>query len=376
MGSAGTAGKGDNLSCLNTLNIQDFRNLKHVEIKFHSRFNFFYGTNGSGKSSLLEAIYHLAYGKSYRNHLKARIIRHQQKNFLLFANFSTGKNSELSYRVGIEKSLEIETVVRLNNQNLPNVIELAYLLPVQLINPNSFEIIEEGPSARRKFLDWGVFHVEPCFYQAWQKYARCLKQRNSSLKLRYSKAICQSWDEELVQHGEILTQHRQKQLAQLEPIFCTILKKLAFQDTDTLKINFSSGWTKDESFQTALSQGFDSDYHRGTTQKGPHRADIQLTVNGIACEDVLSRGQEKLMVTALQIAQAISVAEQTDNVPIYLIDDLSSELDQAKRQVLFELLNGIPGQFMITATGKESFPLDLIEQGSLFHVEQGCITHE
>ena len=359
------------MSLLKTLQIENFRNLQFVSLEFHPHLNLFYGENGSGKSSLLEAIYTLAYGKSYRNHLKARVIRHGEDYFRLFSSFE--KEAHV-YRAGIEKSQKGDTLFRLNGESLASVAELAQLLPVQLINPNSYEIIEEGPAARRKYLDWGVFHVKHDFHDAWRSYSRCLKQRNLSLKLRYSKSVCQSWDHELIEHGEIMTQYRAEQLSQILPIFLLMLSQLGLPNTITL--TFYQGWSQERTLQEAILQSFETDYNQGFTHVGPHRADLKILVDGIPSDDVLSRGQEKLIVSALQLAQAHIVRQETSNSVIYLLDDLPSELDAEKREHLYRLINKTDGQVFITATERSLFPDYIRKQANVFHVEQGSILNQ
>jgi DNA replication and repair protein RecF len=216
--------------------------------------------------------------------------------------------------------------------------ELAAVLPVQIIDPEVHRLIEEGPGRRRRYLDWGVFHVEHDFVPSWQRYQQVLKQRNAALKARQSSGLVGIWDAELVRLGNIIHEARVRYLAQLAPTAVDIAQRLLNLD---LTIGYRAGWARDSSFAEALAASSSHDVEMGTTQVGPQRADLSLKLGGMPVKDRISRGQQKLLASTLLLAQLQLIVREHTVRPTLLLDDPAAELDGAR---LLGLIGEVAGQ--------------------------------
>ena len=203
------------------LNIQRVRNLQTVALTELQPFNVFYGQNGSGKTSILEAIHLLATGRSFRTHIPKNYIQNQAQDAIIFAQSATEK-------IGMQKLITGEQVIKVNGDNIATQGQLAKLLPLQVIDPQSTDIIDHGAKPRRQLLDWLMFHVEPDFYHAWQYYSRALKQRNSLLKTNRQISLqeLEPWNQMLAQYGEMLHHQRSLVIEQWQNYFQDDLKHL------------------------------------------------------------------------------------------------------------------------------------------------------
>ena len=344
-----------------------FRNLAELDLEFSPCFNFIYGPNGSGKSSLLEAIYFLSLGRSFRSNLASRAIQYQAKSFNLFSVII----GQCSTTLGLEKIRQGKTKIKIGN-NVNSVSELAKLLPLQLINPNSYHLLSGGPRARRQFIDWGVFHVEPQFFRVWQRFQQILKQRNAGLQQQIPTNQITIWDAELVEAANELTLMRDKYIQQLTPLITELLNKLL--TLQGLNIDFYQGWDKKFSLSSIIANSIGRDYKLAYTQFGPHRADLLIKLNGNPAHEVLSRGEQKLLTCALQLAQGILLKNITTKSCIYLFDDLFAELDSSKQNILMHLLQSLESQVFITAIEETLIKgLETRVLGKIFQIKQGKI---
>lgn len=344
-----------------------FRNLAELDLKFSPGFNFIYGPNGSGKSSLLEAIYFLSLGRSFRSSLASRAIQYDAKGFNLFSVI-LGK---CSTTLGLEKIRQGKTKIKIGN-NTNSVSELAKLLPLQLINHNSYHLLSGGPRARRQFIDWGVFHVEPQFFQIWQRFQQVLKQRNAALQQHLPMNQIKIWNLDLVEVSYELTTLREKYIRQLTPLIIELIKKLL--TLEGLSIDFHRGWDKKFDLDLLLNSSFTRDYNLTYTQFGPHRADLIIKLNGSPVHEVLSRGEQKLLTSALQLAQGLLLKKIINKSCIYLFDDLFSELDLVKQHIFMDLLESLEAQVFVTAIEEtliKTFEASALKK--IFKAEKGKI---
>ncbi len=360
------------MAFIHELRIQHLRNLTEVQIIPGRELNLIVGVNGSGKSSLLEAIYLLSHGRSFRSSSKLSLIQYHGETLNLFTEISTG---ETHHRIGVQKSQQGNTKLRINGEYSRSLAAAAELLPVVLINPNSDQLMEEGPSHRREYLDWILFHVERDYPQCYQEFEQALKQRNAALRQNYSRSDCMVWDEVLIDRGMKISELRRSVLKEIEPYFQRLLARLNINLP--IRLEYAAGWGVDnphQSFAEALQQSFLKDVALGYTTVGPQRADIHLLSQEHEAASIVSRGQEKLIITALTLAKALYYEAHCHQMPIILLDDIASELDPNNRQLLFHLLETVPAQYFITATEEAIFPASLKEHATLFHVEQGVVT--
>jgi len=352
---------------LTQLDIRQVRNLHEITIYPSKRCNYIYGANASGKTSVLEAIYLLSIARSFRTtHIK-HVISHDLAFLQVFARIEN--NNQESTAVGLERSAR-KTRIRINGADVKQVSELSALLPVQIINPDVHKLLEQGPKYRRQFIDWGVFHVEHAFLLAWQQYYRVLKQRNAALRKKLAKDTITLWDEQLIQHAKTITLSRENYLLGFLPIFNRYVEKLM---GFSVELNYLRGWNSETSFTESLHHSFEKDIYKGFTSLGPHRADLEILYNGVLVQNCFSRGQQKLLVCAMRLAQITHLKTQTSQQSILLVDDLAAELDLEHRQNLIELLIDTKAQLFVTATEHNSFVLPPEIESKRFHVEHGVV---
>lgn len=356
------------------LSVAGLRNLKSTTLSLSSKINIFYGINGSGKTSILEAIYLLGLARSFRSHKINTIINYDLNDCLIFAQVK--KTDHLIHQLGISRNKQSELKIRIDGQTIRTAIELADVLPLQIINPDSFRLLEGSPKLRRQFIDWGVFHAEKRFLPAWQRVQKSLRQRNSWLRqaqIKKSFEELQAWNREFCLASEEIDAYRKAYIELLKPVFETILSELI--DLKAFSIHYYRGWDKDKSLHDVLSNNLERDKQLGYTQAGSQRADLRLKMGSYTASDVLSRGQQKLVVCALKIAQGYLINQHKKGQVIYLVDDLVSELDEHHRLVLCKLLEDLDCQVFIT--GVEKDPLYNIFQKhpnlSVFNVSNGEI---
>ena len=349
------------------------RNLHAVTLSPSPRINILYGDNGSGKTSVLEAIHLLGLARSFRSVRLNPVIQYEQATCTVFGQVALedGATSNL----GVSRERQGDFTIRIDGQNAKGTAQLAEILPLQLINPDSFRLLEGAPKIRRQFLDWGVFHVEPRFMGTWQRLQKALRQRNSWLRHGTLDAVSQAaWDRELCLASAEIDEFRRNYIKALKPVFEQILSELL--ELEGLTLSYYRGWDKDRELTDVLAASIQRDQQMGHTQAGPQRADLRLRLGANNAADILSRGQQKLVVCALRIAQGHLVSQARRGQCIYLVDDLPSELDEQHRRALCRLLEDLRCQVFITCVDHE-----LLREGwqmdtpvALFHVEQGRIT--
>ncbi|WP_019528680.1 DNA replication/repair protein RecF [Dasania marina] len=357
------------------LEITDVRNVKHANIVDISPISIFYGANGSGKTTLLESIHVLSSAKSFRSHKLKPLINNGAERCVVFAEVAVQGDESIFHPIGVQRSRSGEGVIKINGEAVRSAAQLAEALPVQVINADTFLLLSGGPVIRRQFLDWGVFHVEHGFHEAWKGFQRCLKQRNSLLRHdRIDGPTLQVWTREYVKLSEQLDQYRQRYLQQFIPVFERCLARLT--SLKGVELRYQRGWSKEQTLEAALAAQVESEQQQGYTLSGPHRADVKILYQGQLAADILSRGQQKLVVCALRVAQGYLLSELSQRKCAYLVDDLPSELDVDHRKALCKLLDELDCQVFISCVDHSDLNgcWQQSEKVKLFHVEQGVVT--
>ncbi|WP_422473146.1 DNA replication/repair protein RecF [Endozoicomonas sp. ALB032] len=366
---------------IHKLMIKDVRNLASATFSPSPDINILYGLNGSGKTSILESIHLLGLARSFRSARLKPVIRHKKGKCTVFAQIQS--NNDRLIPVGVSRDMEEENFqIRVAGETLKSTSELARLLPLQIINPDTFKLLEGSPKQRRQFLDWGVFHVKHHeFLPLWKRTQKVLKQRNSLL--RHGKITGSSyssqlsvWDEELVKAAEAVDQLRQQYFDQLTPVFQDVLNQLT--SLGDIKISYYRGWDRERRLAEVLKENTVRDFQTGYTQSGPQRADIRVRLEGSNAVDILSRGQLKLVVCALKLAQGYLFSKMTRSQCVFLVDDLPSELDAPHRKAMCKILQNMQSQVFITCVEPGAL-VDCWEPEinlKVFHVKQGSVNLE
>ncbi|WP_392563343.1 DNA replication/repair protein RecF [Orbus wheelerorum] len=352
------------------LNIHDFRNINSAEILPSPKFNFIIGDNGSGKTSFLEAIYMLGHGRAFRHQLSSRIIQHDKSELVLFSKIISTKNK--IHSVGLSKTRSGENKIKIDNDQGFKLAELAKLLPMQLITPEGFDLLSGGPKYRRAFIDWGCFHHYSEFITLWNNLRRLLKQRNALLKRSINYDQLKPWDKELVPVANRISQIRHDYI---EKIRHEIIKTSHdFLPEYDLDCQFYQGWEQSLDYAQLLVENFERDKLFSYTTIGPHKADLKLRINNIPIEVLFSRGQLKLLMCALRLAQGEFYAQYHNQACLYLIDDFASELDLTKRALLAKRLKSTDSQVFISAVDQEQIQAMVDENDKIFYIKSGIIS--
>lgn len=355
---------------LQRLEISHFRNLHSASLELDEGLNIITGENAAGKTSLLEAIFYLSYGRSFRSTNSRQLIQLDQPYFRLVAQLYDEQRDQ-QHRIGIERQAD-QQILRLNKQPVKRMSELASLLPVLVLHPDSHQLISAGPEFRRQFIDWGVFHVEHQFINYWKSYKTALSQRNAALRSAQPARLCNLWNNELVSSAQQIEQQRLLYLQKLQPVI-ELLSAQLFPGY-TIELVYKRGWPVDIEFDEYLQRNLEKDREKGFTQSGPHRADIRILVNGLSAQTSISRGQQKALVALLKIAQLSVFSHNSDTPCILLYDDLPAELDQANQDKIMHILSGLDIQLVISAIGAQQIDCSDWSGYKVFHVEQGKIT--
>lgn len=360
---------------LTSFHLNDFRNFNQADLNLSDKCNVFYGKNGSGKTSLLEAIYYLILGRSFRSHLLRRVVRHGASSFSLFGKIKREEGSLTS--VGVTRSTESGKKIKIAGKNVLSNLEITRLMPIQLLNHNSFLLLYEGPKVRRQFIDWGLFHVEQSFLDLWRKVERILEQRNTALRKKLHIECIKAWDQELSQLGIQLHNYRRTYIESLLPVTKNILNGLL--GDFSINISYAAGWDTNLDLHSALANNLKTDLQFGYTTIGPHRADLRVTIGNVPAKDVLSRGQQKLLLYGLQISQGVLLNNLTNKQCIYLVDDLLAELDTQRCKLLINLLINLQqAQLLITGLTRSDLETVFIDKMAsreikTFHLGNGVV---
>jgi DNA replication and repair protein RecF len=360
---------------LKKLDVHGLRNLRHIQLSLSPGANLLYGSNGSGKTSVLEALYLLGRGRSFRSRTLKPVINQEDDNCTVYGLLN--KDSK-EIPLGVSRSRQGDFLFKVDGEAVTSASSLAQAMPLLILNSDSFHLLDGGPQFRRQFIDWGVFHVEHNYRNTWQRFRRALKQRNSLLRRdRIDEDLLGVWDAEFVSLAEQINHYREQYLADLIPRISEVLAELSPQQGFEFK--HYVGWDDTQSLNNVLLAGRQRDIQGKTTHHGPHRADLRVRFNKQPANDVLSRGQIKILVTAMQVAQGYLYHEKTGCQCLYLLDDLPSELDIEHRSKVGGLLYQLGAQVFITGVVREDLRSSWPEGDKnirMFHVEHGRIAQE
>ncbi|MGP9517995.1 DNA replication/repair protein RecF [Psychrobacter sp. AOP7-C1-14] len=395
------------------LQISHLRNLTQLSLQ-PAACNVIVGANGSGKTSLLESIFLLSRGKSFRHHQPKRYIQHHQKNTTVHAKLSDSRT------LAIQKQADATTVLRLNQTTVYNQSILTEQLPTLLIDPSTMDMLEQGSASRRQLLDWLVFHMKQGFHPQWMAYQRLIKQRNSLLKstrhlTQVQLAELKSWDKGLSNHAALIHHYREQVFTAWQPYFAKSIVQLLPSYAEQLSLSYNAGYDTSIALDVQLNERLEQDLQLGYTRIGNHRADIHVHWRSDAfiedqttdtktaalghsvqtklptlkeqAANVLSRGEKKLLITALRLSQLpllLNDKESSNSLnddlssratPVVLLDDITAELDDRAIGILLSTLAKLPCQVFMTSLTDDILPLvnELWSYPNVFHVKQGEI---
>jgi len=358
---------------LSKLHISDVRNLRQVKLESLQRVNFFFGANGAGKTSILEAVHLLGMARSFRGKTIKPLIAQMKPHCTVLGSLSGGGPD---ITLGVQRHINGEVQIKVAGKAVHSAAQLVEYLPLQALNADSFELLTGSPRARRQYLDWGVFHVEHRFFHQWQRFQRCIKQRNKLLRHgKMSVSELEVWTKDLAGSGNAINDFRLAYFDSLLPQFKSIIHALA-PELEGLALRYRRGWEKSLGYAEALGASLQADKEQGYTHVGPQRADIKVIIGGRPAADVLSRGQQKLVVCALKLAQGQLMTALGRGTCTYLVDDLTAELDKAHSAQVCRWLSSMGVQVFLTSIEKDSVCSVWPDGDELqvFHVEHGAVS--
>ncbi|NKF21152.1 DNA replication/repair protein RecF [Solimonas marina] len=346
------------------LKAENFRRFERLSLPLSSRLNLFVGENAAGKTSLLEMLYCLNRARSFRGNVMSELAGPASRQWTVFG--ASEDHDGLPHTSGVQwngDALDIRV-----DRSAVRSMELLRLCPTQILEPGMHRVVLEGPTYRRSFIDWGVFHVEHSFLPTWRRYRRALKQRNQLLRTRRSSNEVAAWEPELAESGEALHALRVRHLASIATAVNERIR--SFLDEGEWTFDLNPGWKADVALREALAQHRARDQELGTTSAGPHRAELKIRADARSVRNRISRGQQKLLLAAMLLAQCDEIARSSGRAPIVLIDDFTAELAPRFQARLADALAGYAGQSFVTAF--EPVPsLDAV--ATMFHVEHGKV---
>ena len=347
---------------LSELHIRNVRNIDCSSVELGPTINLFSGENGSGKTSILESVHFLSSGRSFRAG-KGNTLLKKGVDGCFVKGISNG-GQEMSVMRDRLKGRRMS----LGGRVLERASELAQRLPVLVLAPQTINLLIGGPEYRRRFLNWGVFHVEPGFRQVWEDGKRCLYQRNKLLKAAtVSRKGLESWSAEFVRLSEVIHGYRAKYMGAFKQSFN---KGIGITGIKGVEVSYEPGWNTETPLGEELAAAQASDIKRGFTSKGFHRADLVVTVDRREVSSFCSRGELKRLAWGLLLIQGEGVSEEV----IYLVDDLASELDRESRERVCKYLIEKGNQVLATSVDQEGLSScwGAIAK-TMFHVEHGNI---
>lgn len=346
---------------LRSLAVSGLRCFDSATLEPAAGLNLVTGKNASGKTSLLEAIFLLGRGRSFRAARREAMIREGAEQSRVVGRLADGRVLGVEVARGSWEA-------RIAGEPLGQLADLAGLLPVQLMDPEVHRLVQEGPGERRRYLDWATFHVKPAFLDTWRDYQRALRQRNAALKTRQAERSIVVWEQALAETGRLLDAFREEALDRLQgPVGDTAQRLLGAE----FRLEYRSGQPAGQELAEALAAHRERDRRAGMTQVGPHRADVALMLEGHKARGWVSRGQQKLVAAAMVLGQARLLAPIWGERGVLLVDDPAAELDAERCERLLALVAEMPFQVFLTALDAEGLPG--LPAGRRFHVEQGKV---
>lgn len=350
------------------LQIGDLRNIASASITLDPGVNGFVGPNGAGKTSVLEAVYLLGFGHSFRKGGRDVIVRDGCSSATVFAEIAVD-HGRGHRRIGIARSRD-GWRGKVDGEDLATLSELFRLAPVCCFEPGSHHLMTGASEERRALLDWGLFHVEHNFLDCWRRYQRGLKQRNALIRTQGSDSWFEPWEQEMAEAALRFEAMRAAYISAVQPLAASVAQELC-PELGPATISYKDGWRDLDLGQPGGRAGWwarerTHDRERGYTRRGPHRADWRLGFDSLGQPDHYSRGQAKLAALCLMLAQVLAHRDRLGEPPIVLLDDLASELDATHQRRLLDYLRQLGTQVLVTGT-------HTLDANRLFHVEHGNI---
>ncbi|WP_283681167.1 DNA replication/repair protein RecF [Parablautia sp. Marseille-Q6255] len=355
-----------------SIKLNHFRNYDRLELDFHKGTNLFYGDNAQGKTNILESVYLCGTTRSHKGSKDREIIHFGEEESHICMRIRKG---DIPYRIDMHLKKNKAKGIAINGVPVKKASELIGLGNFVFFSPEDLNIIKNGPSERRRFLDMEMCQLDKIYLYHLSNYNKVLNQRNRLLKdfsvYNESQAMLDVLDEQLVLYGSDLIRLRSVFVSELNEILRQIHSSLSGRK-ETLVLEYEANACVDM-FENALKKNREKDVRTRLTNAGPHRDDLCFLINGIDIRKYGSQGQQRTAALSLKLAEIELVKQNVKDTPVLLLDDVLSELDSSRQKYLLESIHDI--QTMITCTGIDDFVSYNFQINKLFQVICGTV-HE
>ena len=358
---------------IESIKLENFRNYESLFLSFHEGTNLFYGDNAQGKTNILESVYLCGTTKSHRDSRDREIIKLDQEESHIRMILS---KHEISYQIDMHLKRNKAKGIAINGIPIRRASELIGLGNFIFFSPEDLNIIKNGPSERRRFLDMELCQLNRIYVHNLTNYNRILMQRNRLLKdisfhPEYEDML-DIWDRQMVEYGCQVIRCRDEFVKQLNEIIYEIHKKLS-GDREDLKLSYEKNVSEQE-FDRQLRKSRERDVKLKVSHTGPHRDDLVFNIKNIDLRKYGSQGQQRTTALSLKLAEIELVKKKSKDTPVLLLDDVLSELDGNRQRYLLESINDV--QTLITCTGVEDFVKNHFQIDRLYHVKNGIVTRQ
>ena len=349
--------------------IQNFRNYKEQKIEFDKKINIFLGKNAQGKTNILESLFIMGLGKSFRTNKDQDMIAFGEKNSKVISVISDEEDKreteiEINY-------LQEGKILKIDGHRLERSADLLENIYIVVFSPDDLKIIKEGPENRRRFLDRELCQIKPVYYSDLGNYKKVLKQRNQLLRDKNKDLkLFEVFNESLADYGTRIVKERENFTKRLQIISSDIHSKIT-SGQEKLEILYETKVTEKEDYLINLEKGFENDLYRGHTSFGPHKDDICIKINGTDIRDFGSQGQQRTAALSMKLAEIGIIKQETGDNAVLLLDDVLSELDKTRQQYLIEAMKDI--QVFITATDIDEDLRHKLPKGNTYFVDNGTV---
>lgn len=356
-----------------SLKLQNYRNYEYLNMNFDEKINIIYGDNAQGKTNILESMYVCATSKSHRGSKDREIIRFDNDESHIKVNV---KKNDMNYRIDMHLKKNKPKGIAVNGIPIKRAVELFGIINIVFFSPEDLNIIKNGPSERRRFIDMELSQLDKIYLDCLINYNKVVNQRNSLLK-EYAfsgrEDIISSldiWDMQLVKYGNDVIKSREKFVKEINDLVKSIHTKLS-GDREQLEIIYEP-CVKEQDFESELVRVRDRDLKFKCTNIGPHKDDMCFLINGMDVRKYGSQGQQRTAALSLKLAEIELVKQIIHDTPVLFLDDVLSELDSRRQNFLLDSIGNI--QTMITCTGLDEFINNRFSINKIFKVVNGTVS--
>ncbi len=361
---------------IKSLKLKNFRNYDLLYLDFDSSTNIFYGNNAQGKTNILEAVYLSGTTKSHRGTKDRDLIQFGEDESHIEV---TVDKKDISYQIDMHLKKNSPKGIAVNKVPIRKASDLFGIINIVFFSPEDLNIIKNGPSERRRFIDLELSQLDKIYLNHLSNYHRIVNQRNHLLKglkdVSKQESLMQTldvWELQLIQYGNEIIERRKKFIEEINEIISIIHNKLT-GGNEEIKLSYEPS-NGDLNLEQALKKNRERDFRIKSTSVGPHRDDICFFVGDLDIRRFGSQGQQRTAALSLKLSEIEIVKKKTNDMPILLLDDVLSELDKYRQNYLLDSIHDI--QTLITCTGVDEFVNHRFSINKVFHVQNGQVSKE